>query len=57
MGAKGLTPSQEDLFRTLEMLDHDGKLRDSIEHVKEDTRRDNVIRGFTRVKGFTPNKK
>lgn len=56
MDKDGLTPSQEDLFRTLEMLDHDGKLRDSIAHAKEDLRRDNVIRGFTRVKGFTPNK-
>lgn len=55
MSEDGLTPSQEDYFRTLEMLDPDGKLRDNIADAKENLRLDNVIRGLTRVKGFSPN--
>lgn len=55
MDKNGLTPSQEEYFRTLEMLDSDGRLRDNIADAKEDLRRDNVVRGFVRVKGFRPN--
>lgn len=55
MDNNGLTPSQEDYFRTLEMLDPDGRLKDNIAEAKESLRKDNVIRGFTRVKGFSPN--
>lgn len=52
----GLTPGQDEYFRTLEMLDPEGKLADNIAGAKETLRRDNVVRGFTRVKGFTPNR-
>lgn len=55
MDKNGLTPSQEEYFRTLEMLDSDGQLRDNIADAKENLRRDNVVRGFVRVKGFRPN--
>ncbi|MGC5224895.1 hypothetical protein ACPW96_20210 [Micromonospora sp. DT81.3] len=55
MSKDGLTPSQEEYFRTLEMLDPEGKLRDNIADAKEHLRHDNVIRGFIRVKGFQPN--
>jgi hypothetical protein len=51
----GLTPSQEEYFRTLEMLDHDGRLRNTIADAKAHLRKDNVVRGETRVRGFTPN--
>lgn len=51
----GLTPSQEDYFRTLEMLDPEGKLRDNIADAKKTLRRDNVVRGLVPVKGFQPN--
>ncbi|MBT2497124.1 hypothetical protein J7E45_16045 [Microbacterium sp. ISL-59] len=55
MDKNGLTPSQEEYFRTLELLDSDGQLRDNIADAKESLRRDNVVRGFVRVKGFRPN--
>ena len=55
MDRDGLTPSQEEYFRTLEMLDPEGRLRDNIAEAKENLRRDNVIRGFTRVRGFRAN--
>lgn len=55
MDKNGLTPSQEEYFRTLEMLDSDGQLRDNIADAKESLRHDNVVRGFVRVKGFRPN--
>lgn len=55
MDKNGLTPSQEEYFRTLEMLDSDGQLKDNIADAKANLRRDNVVRGFIRVKGFRPN--
>lgn len=55
MDKNGLTPSQEEYFRTLEMLDSDGQLRDNIADAKKSLRHDNVVRGFVRVKGFRPN--
>lgn len=51
----GLTPSQEEYFRTLEMLDPEGKMRDTIRDAKADLRRDNVVRGESRLMGFKPN--
>lgn len=53
MDSNGLTPSQEEYFRTLEMLDPEGKLRDNIADAKEHLRKDNVVRGFVRLRGFT----
>lgn len=53
-----LTPRQEQYFDILESLDPSPELQRSIELAKEDLRRangDNVVRGLTRVKGFTPN--
>jgi|GEM_PF-6003726 hypothetical protein len=55
MDRNGLTPSQEQLFRTLEMIDHNGAMSDNIAHAKKELRRDNVIRGGNPVKGFTVN--
>lgn len=55
MNGSELTPSQEQLFRTLEMIDHNGAMSDNIAHAKKELRRDNVIRGINRVKGFQPN--
>ncbi|WP_404474222.1 hypothetical protein [Microbacterium aerolatum] len=55
MDKDGLTPSQEQYFRTLEMLDSDGQLTDNIADAKESLRKDNVVRGFVRVRGFRPN--
>lgn len=52
MDRNGLTPSQEEYFRTLELLDSDGQLKDNIADAKETLRRDNVVRGFVRIKGF-----
>lgn len=57
MDKDGLTPSQEELFQTLEMLDHDGSLKSAIAHAKQDMREgDKLNRGLTRVRGFTPNR-
>lgn len=55
MNKDGLTPSQQEYFRTLEMLDPEGRMKDEIADAKENLRRDNVVRGFVRVKGFQPN--
>ncbi len=51
----GLTPQQEDYFRTLEMLDPEGKMHDVIQEAKDDLRRrPNIVRGESRLMGFTP---
>lgn len=54
-----LTSPQEEYFRILASLDPNGELHETIEDAKEDLRHSNdrVVRGFTRVKGFTPNDK
>jgi hypothetical protein len=50
----GLTPQQEDYFRTLEMLDPDGKMHDVIQDAKNDLRRrPTIVRGESRLRGFT----
>lgn len=56
---KDLTSPQEEYFRILESLDPEGDLHEAIEDAKEDLRHtnDQVVRGLTRVKGFTPNEK
>lgn len=55
----GLTPNQEEYFRILESLEPSEDLRRSIEAAKDDLRDrssgSTVHRGYTRVKGFTPN--
>jgi DNA-directed RNA polymerase specialized sigma54-like protein len=52
-----LTSPQEEYFRILASLDSNGELHETIEDAKEDLRNSNdrVVRGLTRVKGFTPN--
>lgn len=52
-----LTPRQQDFFKTLEAMNPSENLRRSIEAAKDDLRHDQggIVRGFTRVKGFTPN--
>lgn len=56
-----LTNSQEEFFKILTSLDHERSMSKLIEHAKEDTRERNtingVVRGVSRVKGFTPNEK
>ncbi|MBZ4488028.1 hypothetical protein LQ938_11890 [Microbacterium sp. cx-55] len=45
---------EERYFRTLQKLDPSDEMSRIVEHAKEDLRsRDNVVRGLTRVKGFT----
>ncbi|GAA4351197.1 hypothetical protein [Microbacterium rhizosphaerae] len=51
-----LTPRQEEYFEILERIDPSPEMRRIIEDTKRDLREgDKVVRGFTRVKGFTPN--
>lgn len=54
---EGLTPRQLDYFKTLEAMNPSENLRRSIEAAKDDLRHDQggVVRGLSRVKGFTPN--
>jgi hypothetical protein len=55
-----LTPNQEEYFRILETLHPSPRMQRHIEAAKEDLRvenqQDQVVRGLTRVEGFTPNK-
>lgn len=54
----GLTPRQEAYFKTLESMHPSESLRRSIEAAKQDIRRENaIVRGNSRVVGFTPNPK
>ena len=46
-----LTPRQEQFFEILEKIDPSPDMRRIIDETKQDI----VVRGLTRVKGFTPN--
>lgn len=56
----GLTPDQEEYFRILERMNPDDKLRRAIRSARhdlgerdDDTPRDNINRGMSRVRGFS----
>lgn len=57
MGDDELTQRQLDYFNTLESLSPNESLRRNIEAAKDDLKHEHggVVRGLTRVKGFTPN--
>ncbi|MFF7684131.1 hypothetical protein ACFZA2_15390 [Microbacterium sp. NPDC007973] len=51
-----LTPGQEEFFRILRKVDPSAEMERVIEDTKEDLRHgDKVVRGLSRLKGFTPN--
>ena len=52
-----LTPGEEEYFRILAQVNPSPEMRRIIEDTKRDmqAQNDNVVRGFTRVKGFQPN--
>jgi len=52
----GLTPRQEEFLEILEKIDPSAEMQRVIEDVKHDLtepRDDQVVRGLTRLKGFT----
>lgn len=55
-GMDGLTPRQEEFFEILEKIDPSAEMQRVIEDVKHDLtepKGDKVVRGLTRVKGFS----